>query len=72
MLFTTEGEREQVFGWAFQGSITAPLIARINQAMGQDHIPYAVSRFSRLGGDDIAHGAEMAPERCASAGSAFP
>jgi len=55
MLFTTEGGREQVFGWAFQGSITAPLIARINQAMGQDHIPYAVSRFARLGADDIAY-----------------
>jgi len=55
MLFTTEGGREQVFGWAFQGSITAPLIARINQAMGQEHITYAVSRFERLGADDIVY-----------------
>ena len=55
MLFTTEGGREQVFGWAFQGSITAPLIARINQAMGQEHIVYAVSRFERLGADDIVY-----------------
>jgi len=55
MLFTTEGGREQVFGWAFQGSITAPLIARINQAMSQEHITYAVSRFGRLGADDIVY-----------------
>jgi hypothetical protein len=52
-LFTTVGGREQVFGWAFQGSIVAPLIARINQAMVQEHSSYAVNRFDRLGTDDI-------------------
>ena len=53
MLFTTEGGREQVFGWAFQGSITAPLLARINEALTRDYLEYAVSRLSRLGTDDV-------------------
>ena len=52
-LFTTVGGREQVFGWAFQGSIVAPLIARINQAIVQDHSNYAVNRLDRLGTDDV-------------------
>lgn len=53
MLFTTEGEREQVFGWAFQGSITAPLLARINQSFKDDFLEFAVSRLDRLGTDDV-------------------
>ncbi|MEX0925114.1 MAG: 6-pyruvoyl-tetrahydropterin synthase-related protein [Dehalococcoidia bacterium] len=53
MLFTTVGNREQVFGWAFQGSITAPLLARVNQSMTDGHLEYAVNRFERLGADDI-------------------
>ncbi|NQW18041.1 MAG: hypothetical protein HQ478_11220 [Chloroflexi bacterium] len=52
-LFTTVGGREQVFGWAFQGSIVSSLIARINQAMVQEHATYAVNRYERLGTDDI-------------------
>ena len=55
MLFTTEGGREQIFGWAFQGSITAPLLARINQSMDQGHLEYTVSRLERLGTDDVVH-----------------
>lgn len=53
MLFTTEGNREQIFGWAFQGSITAPLLARVNQSMDQGHLGYTVSRLERLGTDDV-------------------
>ena len=52
-LFTTIGGREQVFGWAFQGSIVSSLIARINQAMVQEHATYAVNRYERLGTDDV-------------------
>jgi uncharacterized membrane protein len=55
MLFTTEGEREQIFGWAFQGSITAALLARVNQSMDQGHLGYTVSRLERLGTDDVVH-----------------
>lgn len=55
MLFTTIGEREQIFGWAFQGSITAPLLARVNQSMDQGHLEYTVSRLERLGTDDVVH-----------------
>jgi uncharacterized membrane protein len=55
MLFTTEGEREQIFGWAFQGSITAALLARVNQSMDQGHLLYTISRLERLGTDDVVH-----------------
>lgn len=55
MLFTTEGEREQIFGWAFQGSITAALLARVNQSMDQGHLEYTISRLERLGTDDVVH-----------------
>ncbi|NQW20672.1 MAG: hypothetical protein HQ477_08115 [Chloroflexi bacterium] len=55
MLFTTEGEREQIFGWAFQGSITAPLLARLNQSMDQGHLGYTISRLERLGADDVVY-----------------
>ncbi len=53
MLFTTEGEREQVFGWAFQGSITGPLLARVNESFTDDFLDFAVSRLDRLGTDDV-------------------
>lgn len=53
MLFTSEGEREQVFGWAFQGSITGPLLARVNQSLTDDYLEYGVSRLGRLGTDDV-------------------
>ena len=53
MLFTTEGEREQVFGWAFQGSITGPLLARINQSLSDSFLEFGVSRLNRLGTDDV-------------------
>jgi uncharacterized membrane protein len=55
MLFTTEGGREQIFGWAFQGSITAALLARVNQSMDQGHLGYTVSRLERLGTDDVVY-----------------
>ncbi len=53
MLFTTDGEREQVFGWAFQGSITGPLLARVNQSLTDEFLEFGVSRLSRLGTDDV-------------------
>jgi uncharacterized membrane protein len=63
MLFTTEGGREQVFGWAFQGSIVAPALARINEALTDDHLAYGVSRLSRMGTDDVVilPSAEISP-----------
>lgn len=53
MLFTTEGNREQVFGWAFQGSITGPLLARVNESITENYLQYAISRLNRLGTDDV-------------------
>lgn len=52
-LFTMEGRREQVFGWAYQGSITAPVLARVNQGMVEGYYPYTLDRLSTLGTDDI-------------------
>ncbi len=53
MLFTTDGEREQVFGWAFQGSITGPLLGRLNQSLSDGYLGFATSRLNRLGTDDV-------------------
>lgn len=53
MLFTTDGEREQVFGWAFQGSIVAPSLARINESLTDNYLAYGTSRLSRMGTDDV-------------------
>lgn len=52
-LFSYPGGREQVFGWAYQGSVIAPLLARINQAMVTGYSAYAIDRLSLLGADDV-------------------
>lgn len=52
-LFTALGGREQVYGWAYQGTTTAPTVAAINFAMEQGYIPYALDRLDEMGADDI-------------------
>ncbi|MCI0841730.1 MAG: hypothetical protein J4N64_08135 [Chloroflexi bacterium] len=52
-LFSTGTGREQVFGWAYQGAATAPLLASINQAIEKGFAAYALDRLDRLGSDDI-------------------
>ncbi len=52
-LFTAVGGREQVYGWAYQGAATAPLLAMVNQAMEKGFTAYAVDRLQRLGADDV-------------------
>jgi uncharacterized membrane protein len=52
-LFSAVGGKEQVYGWAYQGATTAPLLARINQAIENGFTSYAVDRLERLGSDDV-------------------
>lgn len=52
-LFTNPGGREQVFGWAFQGSVIAPLLARVNQSMVEGLDAYLVDRLALIGADDV-------------------
>ena len=52
-LFSAAGEREQVYGWAYQGSGVAPLLASINFAMEKGHSAYAVDRLEELGTDYV-------------------
>ena len=51
--FSEFGEREQLFGWGFQGAKTAPLVSSINESLQKGLIPYALDRFNLLGGDDV-------------------
>ena len=52
-LFTARSDREQVFGWAYQGSATVALTSSINLALEQDYDSYTVDRLERLGVDDV-------------------
>lgn len=52
-LFSAVGQREQVYGWAYQGSQIAPLLASINYAMNQGYTEYAVDRLEEMGADYV-------------------
>lgn len=52
-LVTSRGGREQVFGWAYQGCATVPIISSINFALENEYDAYAIDRLDRLGTDDI-------------------
>ena len=52
-LFSAAGEREQVYGWAYQGSQIAPLLSSINFAMERGHSAYAVDRLEETGADYV-------------------
>ena len=52
-LFSATGQREQVYGWAYQGSGIAPLVSSINFAMERGYSPYAVDRLEELGTDYV-------------------
>ncbi|MCB2178842.1 hypothetical protein KQH61_05460 [bacterium] len=47
------GGREQVFGWGFQGAVTAELVASLNEALVKGNSVYLVDRLSMLGVDDL-------------------
>ena len=52
-LFSTVGGKEQVYGWAYQGAITSPVLAMINQAIEKGYPAFAIDRLERLGADSI-------------------
>ncbi|MBI2939507.1 MAG: hypothetical protein HYY04_03645 [Chloroflexi bacterium] len=52
-LFSAVSGREQVFGWAYQGTTTAPTLASINYALSRGFPVYAVDRLDLLGADDV-------------------
>ncbi len=52
-LFTAEGNREQVFGWAYQGARTAANVASLNEALRLEEYPYLQDRLNLYGVDDV-------------------
>ncbi len=52
-VFTAVSEREQVFGWAFQGARNARYLASLNEAAHMGTLVYLVDRLQRMGTDDI-------------------
>jgi uncharacterized membrane protein len=52
-LFTAQGGREQVFGWAYQGARTATNVAALNGALETGAAAYALTALDLLGADDV-------------------
>lgn len=52
-LFTAQGGREQVFGWAYQGARTATNVAALNGALETGAWGYALDTLDLLGADDV-------------------
>lgn len=52
-LFSSVGDREQVYGWAYQGSQIAPLLASVNYALTKGYTDYAVDRLGKMGTDYV-------------------
>ncbi|NSW50945.1 MAG: hypothetical protein HPY85_00380 [Anaerolineae bacterium] len=50
---SSEGMREQVFGWGFQGARTATLVSGINEALQVGRTAYAIDRLNLAGVDDV-------------------
>jgi uncharacterized membrane protein len=59
--FSVLGQREQVFGWAYQGARAARSVAAINESMGLGNIAYLLDRLNLMGVDDVValHGLPM-------------
>jgi uncharacterized membrane protein len=53
MFFTSIGEREQVFGWAYQGASTARTASALNEAAQYGFSSYLRDRLDLLGVDDV-------------------
>ncbi|MBN2048202.1 MAG: hypothetical protein JW750_10200 [Anaerolineaceae bacterium] len=50
---TEVGQREQFFGWGFQGAKTAPLIVGVNEALQSAEYAYILDRLNLSGVDDV-------------------
>ena len=51
--FSADSNREQVYGWAYQGSGIASLLASVNFAIEKGHAVYAVDRLEEMGTDYV-------------------
>jgi uncharacterized membrane protein len=51
--FSAIGNREQVYGWAYQGARTSSTVAAINEALDREYYSYVLDRLCLLGVDDV-------------------
>jgi uncharacterized membrane protein len=51
--FSAAGNREQLFGWAYQGASTAPSVAALNDAIELGFPAYLIDRLNLYGTDDV-------------------
>ena len=51
--YTSISQREQLYGWAYQGARTATNVAAVNEALEQGYAGYLVDRLTLYGADDI-------------------
>ena len=51
--FSAAGDREQVFGWAYQGASTAKTVAALNDAIELGFPAYLLDRLNLYGTDDV-------------------
>jgi uncharacterized membrane protein len=51
--FSTVGDREQLFGWAYQGARTAKTVAALNEAIELGFPEYLLDRLDIFGTDDV-------------------
>ena len=51
--FSAAGNREQLFGWAYQGASTAPTVAALNDAIELGFPAYLIDRLDLYGTDDV-------------------
>ena len=51
--FSAVGNREQLFGWAYQGASTAPTVAALNDAIELGFPTYLIDRLNLYGTDDV-------------------
>ena len=51
--FSVQGEREQLFGWAYQGASTGTTVAALNDAIEMGFPAYLLDRLNLYGTDDV-------------------
>ncbi len=51
--FSAIGQREQIFGWAYQGAHTAKTVAALNEALETQSTAYLCDRLDLYGVDDV-------------------
>ncbi|GAP07142.1 MAG TPA: hypothetical protein DEQ80_09270 [Anaerolinea thermolimosa] len=52
-VFTDQAQREQIFGWGYQGARTALNVASLNEALSHGSFGYLLDRLNLYGVDDV-------------------